>query len=177
MPPPARRVADLLISPRETLDVEFKGWLDIVNDGDHKAVLAKALIGLANHGGGFFVFGFAETPSGLVAATPRPADLRAYTSDTVNSVVSAYAEPVFHCEVSIVPDPSGAQYPIVTVPGGHRAPIKARRDGPKGQIVKQNSYYIRRAGPQSEIPQNGREWDALIHRCMMNAREDMLATV
>ncbi len=135
----------------------------------------RVLIGLANHGGGFFVFGFAETASGLVPATPRPADLRAYTSDTVNSVVSAYAEPIFHCEVSIVTDPSGgAQYPIVTVPGGHRAPIKARRDGPNGQIVKQSSYYIRRPGPQTEVPQNGREWDALVHRCMMNAREDML---
>ena len=112
MPPPARRLADLLINPRETLDVEFKEWLDIAGNGDHQAVLAKALIGLANHGGGFFVFGFAETPSSLVPATPRPADLRAYTSDTVNSVVSAYAEPVFHCEVSIASDPSGAQYPI-----------------------------------------------------------------
>ena len=38
-----RRLADLLRDPRETLDVELKEWLDIVDDGEHKATLAKAL--------------------------------------------------------------------------------------------------------------------------------------
>ena len=55
MPPSsARRLADLLIDPHETLEVELKEWLDIVVNNDHKAVLAKSLIALANHGGEFF---------------------------------------------------------------------------------------------------------------------------
>jgi transcriptional regulator with XRE-family HTH domain len=100
--------------------------------------------------------------------------LTGYTPDTVNSVVMAYAEPVFHCDVSYVAAPDGRQYPVVTVPGGHHVPIKARRDGPNGQTVRSNSYYIRRPGPQSENPQNGAEWDALIRRCIANAREQLL---
>ena len=171
MPPIARNLADLLLSPRETLDVELKEWLDIVANQDHRAVLAKALIALANHGGGFVVVGFADQG---IPAPNRPTNLTAYTPDTVNSIVMAYAEPAFHCDVSYVAAPDGQQYPIITVPGGHHVPIKARRDGPNGQTVRNNSYYIRRPGPQSENPQNGAEWDALIRRCIANGREQLL---
>ncbi len=175
MPPTTpRRLADLLIDPHETLDVEHKEWLDIVRNNDHKANLGKALIALANNGGGFFIFGYTETPQGLAVAPNRPDNLAAYTPDTVNAVVSAYAEPSFHCDVNIVTGQNGLQYPIISVPGGHRVPIRAKRDGPNGQIVGQNSYYIRRPGPQSEIPQNGREWDELIGRCIFNARSELL---
>jgi hypothetical protein len=174
MPPTARRLADLLIDPHETLDVEHKEWIDIVGNNDHKATLAKALIALANHGGGFLIFGLSETPQGVAVAANRPVNLATYTPDSVNAVVAAYAEPSFHCDLNIVPGPDGLQYPIISVPGGHHVPIKAKRDGPHGQIIRQSSYYIRRPGPQSEIPQNGREWDTLIRRCISNARGDLL---
>jgi hypothetical protein len=101
----ARRLADLLIDPHETLDVEHKQWIDIAGNNDHKANLAKALIALANHGGGFFIFGFSEAPSGLTVAANRPADLSAYTTDAVNAVVMAYADPPFHCDVNVVVGP------------------------------------------------------------------------
>jgi hypothetical protein len=174
MPPVARRLADLLIDPHETLDVEHKDWIDIVGNNDHKATLAKGLIALANHGGGFLIFGFTETPQGVTVAPNRPGNLASYTPDTVNAVVTAYAEPSFHCDLNIVVGPDGLQYPIISVPGGHHVPIKAKRDGPNGQIVKQNTYYVRRPGPQSEGPQTGREWDALIRRCISNARDELV---
>ncbi len=66
----ARRLADLLREPRETLEVELKNWLDIVGSNEHKATLAKELIALANHGGGYVVFGFDETGDGVVPAAP-----------------------------------------------------------------------------------------------------------
>jgi hypothetical protein len=43
-----QRLPELLLDPRETLEVEIKGWIDIVNDADHKAVLAKAIIALVS---------------------------------------------------------------------------------------------------------------------------------
>ncbi len=170
-----RRLADLLIDPYETLDVEIKGWLDIVGNNDHKATLAKAMIALANHGGGFAILGFEQTDQGVAPSPNRPVNLAAYTPDTVNAVVAAYAEPSFHCDVQIATRAStGVTYPIIGVPGGHHVPIKARRDGPNGQIVKQNAYYVRRPGPQSEIPQNAAEWDQLIRRCISNARDSLV---
>lgn len=38
----------------ERLEVEYKDWLDL-RDAHHRAVLAKAAIALANHGGGYIV--------------------------------------------------------------------------------------------------------------------------
>jgi hypothetical protein len=177
MPPPlARRLADLLIDPHENLDVELKNWLDTTGNNDHKATLAKALVALANHGGGFLIFGFTRSEDGRVSESAgRPATLAAYNSDIVNGIVAAYAEPIFHCHVSIAVAPSGGEYPVVSVPGGHHAPIRTKRDGPNGQIVRANQYYIRRPGPQSEPPQSGREWDALIRRTISNAKEDLLS--
>lgn len=53
-------------------------------------------------------------------------------------------------------------------------PIRSKRSGPDGRIIQADRYYIRRPGPCSEPPQSGLEWDALIGRCIGNAREDML---
>jgi len=40
------RLADLLLDPREALDVEIKGWLDLAASDEHKATLAKAILAL-----------------------------------------------------------------------------------------------------------------------------------
>ncbi len=38
------RLADLLIDPREDLDLEIKNWLDLRGDNDAKATFAKAAL-------------------------------------------------------------------------------------------------------------------------------------
>ena len=47
------RLTDLLVDPREALDFEVKNWLDLQDSNSDKATLAKAVLALANHGGGF----------------------------------------------------------------------------------------------------------------------------
>jgi len=168
-----RRLDDLLIEPRENLETELKGWLDIETSQDHRATLAKALIALANHGGGYVIIGMEQGETSAVEAGGRPASLSSYNPDTVNAVVARYAEPTFHCDVVTGTAPNGALFPIISVPGGHSVPIRAKRDGPSRQIL-QNTYYIRRPGPQSEAPATGQEWDQLIRRCLGNAREELL---
>lgn len=172
-----RRLPDLLIEPREDLDVEAKGWLDLVGSNEHKATLAKALLALANHGGGFVLIGFDETDTGLVPAPGRPATLDAYTQDQVNGIVQSYAEPPFHCAVHHVAGAAGAVHPIIAVPGGHRVPIRARRGGPGNTTVQMHAIYIRRPGPQSEVPQSGAEWDALLGRCLAARRDELLSNM
>jgi hypothetical protein len=72
---------------------------------------------------------------------------------------------------------TGQLFPVVVVPGDHRVPIRSKRDGPNEEHVRQNTYYIRRPGPQSGPPQSGREWDGLIARCLMAARGDLLERI
>lgn len=170
-----RRIADVLREPRETLDVEIKGWLDIIHDNAHRATLAKAIVALANHGGGLVLIGLTETVDGIVADAHRPANLAGYSVDHVNAVVNRYIEPPFHCDVKLGKRPTDdLEYPIVVVPGGHQFPVRASRSGPNNEGIRENVYYIRRLGPQSEGPQSGQEWDQLIRRCITNARDDLL---
>lgn len=177
-PPTDRtRLADLLLDPREALDVEIKGWLDLVQNEEHKAVLAKALLALANSGGGFVIIGFAEQDTGAAPAPGRPATLDGFSQDLVNAIVRNYAEPSFHCSVHHVPHPTSGVHPIIGVPGGHRVPIRAKRSGPNGQIVQQHIVYIRRPGPRSEQTLTAREWDELFARCVDARRDELLERI
>jgi len=73
------RLADLLIDPREDLDFEVKNWLNLQGSNEDKATFAKAVLALANHGGGFIALGLLETDVGIVEAEGRPATLDGYS--------------------------------------------------------------------------------------------------
>ncbi|EPB7048693.1 TPA: helix-turn-helix domain-containing protein [Pseudomonas aeruginosa] len=167
------RLADLLVDPREDLDCEIKNWLDLQDSNDDKATFAKAVLALVNHGGGFIILGLVETDAGMVEAEGRPATLDRYSQDLINGIVQNYCDPPFHCAVHIVANPTGAVFPIVIVPGGHRVPVRARRAGPNGNTVQNNAIYIRKPGPRSESPQSAQDWDDLLARCLRNRRDEM----
>lgn len=167
------RLADLLVDPREDLDFEVKNWLDLQGSNEDKATFAKAVLALANHGGGFVALGLLETDTGIIEAGGRPATLDRYSQDLINGIVQNYCDPPFHCAVHVVGNPGGTLFPIVIVPGGHRVPVRARRAGPNGNIVQNNAIYIRKPGPRSETPQSAQDWDGLLARCLRNRRDEM----
>ena len=169
-----RRLRDLLMEPTERLDFEAKSWLDLKNSNADKATLAKAIIALANHGGGYVVIGWAEEEGRLMEAKGRPATLDGYSQDQINGIVQKYCDPPFQCGVSVTPDEADRLFPIVYVPGGHRTPVRARRASPDGRTVKDNEIYMRKPGPRSETPRTSREWDELLGRCLRNRRNEML---
>jgi hypothetical protein len=170
----AQRLQDLLTRPHEELDTELKGWLDLSSE-EQRADLGQAILALANHGGGYVLLGFKEQDGNWAPAEPRPANLDSYSQDAINGIVQHYADPSFHCRIEHIPHPQSQQvFPIIIVPGDHRVPIRSKRDGPEGRHIHQNTYYIRRAGPRSEPPQSGREWDELIGRCVRAARDELL---
>ena len=173
LPQPAQnRLEDLLRDPREALDVEIKGWLDLTHNRDHKAKLAKVLLALKNHGGGYVIIGLTATDTGFTTASRQPANLAAYSQDDVSGIVHNYAEPAFHCSVHHEQDPtSGVIHPIIAVPGSHRVPVRAKRNGPNDRIVRQHTGYIRRPGPQSAPPLTGQEWDELFAKCLRRQRD------
>jgi hypothetical protein len=170
-----RHLEALVAYPREDLEIELKGWIDLADD-DHAANLMQAILALANHGGGYVLIGFLETAGTCEPDEQRrPADLRRYDQDRLNGIVTNYAEPVFHCELHRVAHPTtGAVHPVVVVPPGD-VPIRARRDGPSH--VREHAYYIRRPGPCSEPPRRGDEWTRLIRRCALNDRDRLLEEI
>jgi hypothetical protein len=165
----------LLVEPREALDVELKEWLNLA-DNDHRAAVAKEIIALANHGGGYLVIGFTDLSDGSFApATPRPANLNGWSQDAIQSIVAKYIDPAVQCRVEHRSAPgSQDRYPIIAVPGGHRVPIRAKSGSPDNNKLVPHRVYIRRPGPNSEEPKTAEEWDRLLERCLQNRKEELL---
>jgi hypothetical protein len=84
-------VEALLTAPKELLSVEHKSWLDL-DDQHGRGVLAKALIAIANHGGGHVVVGIRESGA-MRAPEERPAAIRPYTGETIAAIVKKFADP------------------------------------------------------------------------------------
>lgn len=169
-----RQLQALLAYPREGLDVEIKAWLDL-DYGEQAAALIKAILALANHGGGYILIGLTEADGVWQPDEQhRPSDLSQYDQDRLNGLITRYAEPPFHCELHHVPHPeSQALFPVVVVPPG-RVPIRAKRESPETRQIRKDSYYIRRPGPKSETPQTGQEWADFLRRCTLSDREHLL---
>ena len=168
----------LITYPQESLEVEIKSWMDLTNN-DVKAKLAKHLIALANHGGGYIIFGFKEDNSIWSSdESNRPTNLENFDQDIINGIVQKYSEPVFQCSVYCPKRiDNDKAHPVIIVPGGHKVPIKAKRSGPNNNFIQENSYYIRRVGPSSDIPQSAREWDTLIQKVIRNSKDDLLSAI
>ena len=163
-----------ILNPTEDLDAEYKGWLDLRVAPD-RANLAKAVIALANHGGGVIVLGFEELLTGLVAR-PKPTEIPDVTQDDINAAVSRYATPQLHCRLYLVEHPDvSSVHPVIRVPGGD-VPILGKRDQSDSGL-EQHKVYIRKPGPKSEEPQTADEWRKLLDRCVMARREELLDSI
>lgn len=156
----------------ETLAVELKEWLDPTQD-EAKAILAKAILALANYGGGHIVIGF-SMQDGVYRSLPAPDGiLEKYDHDCLNAVAKKYCDPAIHLGCEIVG--SGTQrHPIISVPGNHSVPIRCAKDGPGLNHVRHNKYYIRRPGPASEEIQTADEWRLLIRRCVVADKSQLV---
>lgn len=171
-------LTDLVDFPRETLEIELKRWLDL-RDRIVQAKLARHIAALANHGGGWIVFGFCD---GGEIDPDRPHELSLYSRDTFGSIVSRLLTPAFQCDVQFVQSTAGLLYPVVRVPSHGTAPIGAKADGPhdsKGQPqgLRGGVYYVRKPGPKSEAALGLEDWQPLIRRCVTFDRDSLIADI
>ena len=136
-------LAGLVTNPREALSVEVKSWIDPKTpDGESK--IAKCLLGMRNHGGGFMVIGF-DNEHLLPVSANRPSDVRAaFHADTIQAIVSRYASETFEVKVHF-PQRDGIEFPVIEVPADVRTPVAAKTDsGDAGRpLVRKDAVYVR----------------------------------
>src|SRR6266446_9773893 len=167
----------LLEFPVEKLKVEYKSWLK-VDENPGRATLAKAAIALANEGGGIIVLGMREDvgEGGALGSRPRPAEMRRYSQDDINTAINRFADPEFHCILVFAEFPdTGIEHAFVIVPGEMKVPVMSSR-GCEG-IISARRCYVRKPGPRSEEPFNAEEWRLVIERCLQSRREEMLDAI
>jgi hypothetical protein len=125
---------------------------------------------------------FSELATTAHMLNHTPGDLNAYRQDIINGIVSRYLHPSFHCNVHFVPSAvTRKKYPIVRVPPHGAQPVCAKADGPlvdKRRIgVTKGTHYIRVPGPRSEPIDSPELWRALLHRCVLLEREQLLSSI
>src|SRR5450755_143840 len=125
---PKNELRELVDSPNETLDTEYKEWLDLADNTEARADTARHIAALANHGGGRIVFGFTDS---MEICPPNPFSKVTYDHDLIAGIVKKYLEPTFHCDVQIVRSTAGKDFPIVIVPPHGAVPICSNAGGPE----------------------------------------------
>jgi hypothetical protein len=172
------RMASLVDHRTEEPDIEYKSWMDL-STTENKAKLAKHLCALCNYGGGWIVFGVSDDGS---HSEPHPGELGTYSQDIINGIVNRYLHPAFHCNLHFVTSrKTSKQYPVVQIPPLGAQPICAKSDGPlveKRRIgVSQGVHYIRVPGPSSVPIDNPELWRKVLHKCVLNERENLLSSI
>lgn len=167
----------MLTEPRETLSIEYKSWLEL-SSNHGKATLAKAAIALANYGGGTIVVGMREDESdeATPVSNPRPSDIARYDISQVNAAINRFADPKLNCEVKFAIHPvTNVEHVIVNIPENVSVPVMSTRDS--GDVINQQTCYIRKPGPKSEPPYTSEEWRELLNRCVRSSREELLESI
>lgn len=169
-------IQDLIDRPEETLHVELKEWV-VISDAVVRAKTARHLAALANHGGGYLIFGVCD--DGTPAAN-HPGDLAPFSRDQIAGIIDRFLSPAFQCEVFIAaPTAGGDRCVAIRVPSHGTVPICAKANGPddgRGRLqgIRKGEYYIRVPGPKSIAIETPEQWRALIHRCVLNERQSLL---
>jgi hypothetical protein len=173
--PTQEELLALLAEPSESLAIEHKSWLEL-GDRRNQAIVAKAAIALANHGGGMVVFGMRGDADGDLQSHVRPENIARYRQDDLNALINRYADPQLHCALQFSIHPaSGVEHAFLIVQGGERVPIMSRRDS--DGVIQAQRCYIRKPGPKSEEPFTAAEWRALLDRCIRSGRDELLDSI
>ena len=144
--------------------------------------LAKSPDGhLANHGGGDLLFGISDDEKPETPSTQEPMQV---SRDSITGIIDRYLSPAFQCDVFDTCQTGNSDiYPVVRVPSHGSVPICSKNNGPhdlvrnKPQGIRKGLYYIRAPGPKSIAIETPEQWRDLIHRCVINERENLLKSI
>lgn len=172
----ADELSELVDSPEERLDVEYKAWLDL-SETKHRAAIARHIAALANFGGGYIVFGINDDGQ---SCGPAPGGL-SIDHDIVAGITRKYLEPPLHCDVRPVKAATGVEHLVIVVPPHGATPVCAKANGPEvnGRVtaIVAGTYYLRKPGPESARIETAAEWRDVVRRCALHDRAAILAAV
>ena len=165
---------DRVDNPQETLEVELKRWLNL-KDKLVRAKIARHICAIANHGGGYIVFGFNDDGSPDLSGP----NYDHYSTDEFSGIAKAYLSPPPQCAARVVTSTAGQIHVVLWVPSHGSTPIMAIANGPHDErnrpqgIVAGWAYY-RATGPESAPITTEAAWQSILHRCVINERETLL---
>ena len=169
---------ELVDSPGESLQAEYKDWIDLANDPVGRANLARHVAALSNYGGGWIVFGFSDD---LKPSADNPTARAACSRDSISSITKKYLDPPVQCDVREVTSSTGQAHPVIVVPPHGASPVCTKAAGPdtdgRPKGIQKGVYYLRKTGPESAPIDSPQDWAAVIRRCALHDRANILAAL
>lgn len=174
---PRSGLSELVAARSEDLGVEYKAWMD-TSPAEARAKIARHIAALANHGGGYLVFGVDDQTRLPMGETEL--DRRVFDQDTIAGIVQKYLDPRVQVRVEEA-EHDGVGYPVLVVPSHEGRPVIAIADGPQNDKkqpvgIRQGEIYVRAAGPQSVPIRGADQWNGLLDRCLRH-RADLLGQI
>ena len=171
-------LSELVAGKSEDLGVEYKAWMD-TKDTEVRAKLARHIAALANHGGGYLIFGVDDTTRMPQGETTL--DRKLFGQDEIAGIVRKYLDPRPAVRMEDA-EHQGVRYPVIIVPSHGARPVVAIADGPQDATTKkpigirQGEIYIRATGPESRPIRGSDDWTALLDRCLAQ-KADVVASI
>ena len=167
---------DAVQAQEERPDLEFKRTLDL-SQSEGKAKLAKEICALANHGGGWIVFGREDNGD---VVTELDDEIKFINTDTVNNIAKAYLNDPPYCILRKT-EYNGIELPVIRISEHETVPVCGIKNGPndeKGKTIgiKQGVYY-NRSGISSEQMISAHLWNEVIHRCVLKSKTKLLTSI
>lgn len=170
-------LVELITDANEDLAVEYKAWMD-TSTPVARAKLARHIAALANHGGGYLVFGVDDATRKPMGETDLARSL--FSQEAFASIIKKYLDPRVQVTVQAA-EVENVSYPVIVVQSHGARPVIAVADGipdangkPLGVVA--GTIYMRAAGPQSTAIRTGDDWNALLDRCLSH-RTDLLGVL
>jgi hypothetical protein len=175
------RLRRLVTNPRETLDTEYKPWIDLdIPEG--QAILVKTCLGLRNHGGGRLVIGFRDRRGTLDPLQAPQYDVREkFSGDSVSRLVGRYSLRPFATAVYLLSH-RHTNYPVIEIASGIRTPVVAKKSilGVTGVVLLvKNVVYVRTLEPNGTASTAiaGRDdWEHMMEVCHANRGKQFAAS-
>ena len=172
-----RTLSDYIAMGNEDLGIEFKSWMDM-SDRLAQAKTAKHIAALANHGGGYLIFGVDDKTRQPQGISLFPLDM--FSQDAIAGIIHHFLNPRVQVLVDFAKH-DGVDYPVIAVQPHGARPVVAIADGPhvdkKGpQGITKGTIYIRSPKPESIPISSADDWFPLIDRCVRH-RADLLGSI
>ena len=120
------QITSLLRQPSEGLQVEIKNWVDPRTDESIGKII-KTIFAIRNRNGGFLIIGFDDDTLLPGRYSLDQSVDKLYHVDTIQALVSRYANSPFEVAVPIR-DRDGQLHPVIVVPEGVRVPAVVKRN-------------------------------------------------
>ncbi|WP_013626553.1 AlbA family DNA-binding domain-containing protein [Rubinisphaera brasiliensis] len=173
-------ISELLESPRESLGVELKQWID-PSTKEGKAKIAKGCIALRNNNGGILIVGVRN--DGLPDSANTPDDIpKMFHEDVIQAIIAKHSSDPF--EVSITHRKHRQNdYVIISVPSGVKTPVVCKSGielENSTPILKSETVYVRTISSNNTVSSSEprlRDWDTLVSICFDNREADIGAFI